>query len=72
MHVLSILSRGTLDEKLRWAFSLYDINGDGFITKDEMTEIVTSIYDLMADISQPSMEDQTVKQRVDSIFQVSV
>ena len=43
---LSILSRGTVAEKLRWTFSLYDINGDGLITREEMTEIVTAIYEL--------------------------
>lgn len=31
---------------MRWTFSLYDINGDGCITREEMTEIVTAIYEL--------------------------
>ena len=30
---LSTLLRGTTYEKLRWTFTLYDLNGDGFITK---------------------------------------
>ncbi|XP_019763289.1 Kv channel-interacting protein 4 isoform X3 [Dendroctonus ponderosae] len=66
---LSILSRGTLEEKLRWAFSLYDINGDGYITREEMTEIVSSIYDLMGKLAEPCIEDDTVKEKVDRIFQ---
>lgn len=31
---LSVLLRGTVQEKLNWAFNLYDINKDGFITKE--------------------------------------
>lgn len=42
-----------MEEKLTWTFALYDINGDGCVTREEMTDIVTAIYD-MAD-SRPSM-----------------
>lgn len=31
---LSVLLRGTTEEKLNWAFNLYDINKDGQITKE--------------------------------------
>ncbi|XP_058401758.1 Kv channel-interacting protein 1 isoform X2 [Diceros bicornis minor] len=33
---LSILLRGTVHEKLRWTFNLYDINKDGYINKEKM------------------------------------
>ncbi|KAK6621563.1 hypothetical protein RUM43_006939 [Polyplax serrata] len=65
---LSILSRGTLEEKLKWTFSLYDINGDGCITKKEMTDIITAIYDLMGKHIEP-LDEATLKERVDRIFQ---
>lgn len=68
---LSILSRGSLEEKLRWAFTLYDINGDGYITREEMTDIVNAVYDLMGKVSEPCVDDNTVKEKVDRIFQVS-
>lgn len=70
MQKLSILSRGSLEEKLRWAFSLYDINGDGCITREEMTDIVTAIYELMGKIAEPSVDEETIKEKVDRIFQV--
>lgn len=34
MTALSILLRGTVHEKLRWTFNLYDINKDGYINKE--------------------------------------
>lgn len=40
---LSILLRGTVQEKLNWAFNLYDINKDGYITK-EVGPLTTLAY----------------------------
>ncbi|XP_075712506.1 A-type potassium channel modulatory protein KCNIP1 isoform X7 [Rhinoderma darwinii] len=33
---LSILLRGSIHEKLRWTFNLYDLNKDGYINKEKM------------------------------------
>uniref|UniRef100_A0A8D9ALP1 Kv channel-interacting protein 1 n=1 Tax=Cacopsylla melanoneura TaxID=428564 RepID=A0A8D9ALP1_9HEMI len=65
---LSVLSRGSVEEKLRWTFTLYDINGDGRITRDEMTNIVTAIYELMGKFAETVLEDGSVTNRVDSVF----
>ncbi|XP_045605018.1 A-type potassium channel modulatory protein KCNIP1 isoform X1 [Procambarus clarkii] len=44
---LSQLLRGTAYDKLKFAFKLYDVNGDGCITKAELTDIVSSVHELM-------------------------
>uniref|UniRef100_A0A8I3X9I5 Potassium voltage-gated channel interacting protein 1 n=1 Tax=Callithrix jacchus TaxID=9483 RepID=A0A8I3X9I5_CALJA len=68
---LSILLRGTVHEKLRWTFNLYDINKDGYINKEEMMDIVKAIYDMMGKYTYPVLKEDTPRQHVDVFFQVS-
>ena len=66
-----MLLRGSLDEKLRWTFSLYDIDGDGSITRGEMTDIVSAVYELLGRCApEPEVNEAAVKEKVDLIFQV--
>ncbi|KAK8397654.1 hypothetical protein O3P69_004438 [Scylla paramamosain] len=68
---LSVLLKGTLQERINWIFNLYDINNDGYITKEELVDIVTSIYDLMGEQTSPAIDDGTPVDHVERIFEVS-
>ncbi|KAI1698179.1 EF-hand domain pair domain-containing protein [Ditylenchus destructor] len=65
---LSITSRGSLDEKLDWAFSLYDVDKDGFITKEEMANIVDAIYSMIGNMLELPRDEDTPQKRVEKIF----
>lgn len=66
--MLSSLSRGSTSEKLRWIFNLYDINGDGFITKQELLTIVRAVYMMLGDFTKPLVDSTTVREHVEKIF----
>eukprot|EP00049_Salpingoeca_infusionum_P003666 m.69506 g.69506 ORF g.69506 m.69506 type:complete len:184 (-) comp12225_c1_seq4:96-647(-) len=51
---LSVASRGAVREKLDWAFGLYDIDGDGTVTLDEMEQILTSIFRMVNSQEDPA------------------
>eukprot|EP00112_Aurelia_sp_Birch-Aquarium-sp1_P003231 Seg136.1 transcript_id=Seg136.1/GoldUCD/mRNA.D3Y31 product="EF-hand calcium-binding domain-containing protein 1" protein_id=Seg136.1/GoldUCD/D3Y31 len=49
---LSIFLRGTLQEKIEYCFAVYDLNGDGFIQREEMFHMLKTCL-----IKQPTEED---------------
>ncbi|XP_050519041.1 Kv channel-interacting protein 2-like [Diabrotica virgifera virgifera] len=68
LNILSKVSRGTVNEKIQWVFNLYDLNGDGLISKNEMVDVVTSIYEMLGRATQPAVEDSSAKEHVEKIF----
>ena len=43
MRNLSVLVHGTDDDKYNWMFDLYDLNADGYISREEMEDVVFSV-----------------------------
>jgi len=68
LQALSITSRGKLEDKLEWAFRLYDLDNSGTIERDEMLQIVKAIFSMVGDNSKFKDDDNTPEKRVDRIF----
>lgn len=66
---LSTLLRGSVYEKLRWTFKLYDINGDGCITRSELGEIILAIHELMGRRPHQMDDDRKARDQIDRVFQ---
>jgi Ca2+-binding EF-hand superfamily protein len=67
LECLFITTRGRVEERLLWAFGIYDINGDGYISVEEMTEIVAALYDMLGRSSETQM---SAEERVGAIFEL--
>ena len=44
---INITSSARAEEKIRWAFKIYDIDGNGYISQDEFTNVIKSIYKML-------------------------
>ncbi|XP_031560856.1 EF-hand calcium-binding domain-containing protein 1-like [Actinia tenebrosa] len=49
---LSVFLRGTLEEKTKFCFEVYDLNGDNYISKEEIMQLLKNTI-----IKQPTEED---------------
>ncbi|KAK2723608.1 hypothetical protein QYM36_002074 [Artemia franciscana] len=64
---IDVTSAGTPEEKLKWAFRMYDVDGNGVIDLQEMTKIVQAIYDMLGNASASRPAD-SAEDRARSIF----
>lgn len=48
---LAVLCRGSLHDQTATVFSLYDVNGDGVISRGELTEFFTAVFRVVQEIS---------------------
>jgi neurocalcin delta len=65
MCAIDITLNGSKDEKLEWAFTMYDINSDGRISKKEMSSVIESMFDLLGKDKKGA---NNPRKHVDQIF----
>lgn len=66
-----MMTRGPTVDKLKWTFNLYDIDKDGRITREEMREIIKSIYLMLGRYTEPQVDEDTAIDHADKVFTVS-
>lgn len=67
-----MMTRGPTIDKLKWTFHLYDIDGDGRISRDEMRQIIKSVYLMLGKYIEPSVDEDTAIEHADKVFRVSI
>ncbi|CAI9741919.1 EF-hand calcium-binding domain-containing protein 1 [Octopus vulgaris] len=62
---LSVFLRGNNEEKMAYCFDVYDLNGDGYISREEMFQMLKNCL-----IKQPTEEDpdEGIKDLVDMVL----
>ena len=64
MTALSMTARGGPNERLRWAFQMYDIDENGYISKSECVEIIK--------VSTPPHQRGTMLLKVFALFKLTM
>ncbi|XP_014845569.1 PREDICTED: recoverin-like [Poecilia mexicana] len=69
---LHMTATGKTTSKLEWAFSLFDVDKNGYITKAEVTEICTSIFKLIPsdEVGDLPEDENTPEKRADKLWKV--
>lgn len=64
LRAICMLSKNSGDERLRFIYSIFDLDCDGYIEKDEMLNIFMSFYDAMSQIEFENQDLMQLKSKI--------
>jgi Ca2+-binding EF-hand superfamily protein len=67
---LSAITRGSIEDKLDWIFSLYDVKNRGYITEAEVSLVTESIYALLSKHMHGQAPKEAILRHSREVFQV--
>ncbi|XP_063726994.1 neuronal calcium sensor 1-like [Symsagittifera roscoffensis] len=69
IKALNVTARGTNEEKMMWAFELYDTDRDGRISRDELLSVVDSIFLMMGkNYTDDQVRKEASRVKVERVF----
>ena len=70
ISAMALTLHGTIDERVKWAFSVYDIDGNGEITRKEMLSILVAIGKMVGNSVQWPSDERTPYARLEKLFKI--
>jgi len=65
-----VLEKGSLLERMTWIARLYDLDGDGYIARDDLEDIIFSVFDLLGKAKETDTVLRcAVREKVDKILE---
>ncbi|EFC47952.1 predicted protein, partial [Naegleria gruberi] len=60
LATMAILSKGTIEQKLEFAFSMIDLDNDKKLSREELQKVIVALYKVLQSLGLNSMPDPIV------------
>lgn len=67
LMALSVASRGRVEDKIKWTFRFYDVDGDGRVSRQDMETVLTAAFEMAVGMVDLDTDD-SAETRTDRIF----